>query len=286
VLRRDVEFGPIPGGDKPALKKPGAEKLASFFGLMPRFDDVATTEDWTGEAHGGEPFFYYRQKCNLYRGDLLVASADGSCNSWEKKYRYRKADRICPNCGAAAVFRSKNKPEWYCWSKKGGCGATFPVNDERITGQETGQVKNSDVAEQVNTILKMAQKRALVAAVLIATNASDYFTQDVDDFIEGEWQEVIPQNFTQAPPPPPEPLIQEPPSEKLPTLDYSSLPEPVRTMKNSKGTLYTDISSTQLVYMANALDKALRNNGLSDDEKAEKSDKLAAARAMLDFRAG
>jgi len=55
-------------------------------------------------------------------------------------------------------------------------------------------------------------------------------------------------------------------------------------MKNSKGTLYTDISSTQLVYMANALDKALRNNGLSDDEKAEKSDKLAAARAILDYR--
>jgi hypothetical protein len=29
----------------------------------------------------------------------------------------------------------------------------------------------------------MAQKRALVAMILIATNASDYFTQDMEDFV-------------------------------------------------------------------------------------------------------
>ena len=46
--------------------------------------------------------------------------------------------------------------------------------------------QNDTIAEQTNTILKMAQKRALVAAVLIATNASDYFTQDLDDFVTGE----------------------------------------------------------------------------------------------------
>lgn len=33
----------------------------------------------------------------------------------------------------------------------------------------------------VNTIMKMAQKRALVAAVLIVCGASEYFTQDLDD---------------------------------------------------------------------------------------------------------
>jgi hypothetical protein len=33
----------------------------------------------------------------------------------------------------------------------------------------------------VNTIQKMAQKRALVAATLLATSASEFFTQDVED---------------------------------------------------------------------------------------------------------
>jgi hypothetical protein len=37
------------------------------------------------------------------------------------------------------------------------------------------------VADVVNTIQKMAQRRALVAATLIATSASEFFTQDVED---------------------------------------------------------------------------------------------------------
>jgi hypothetical protein len=32
-----------------------------------------------------------------------------------------------------------------------------------------------------NTIMKMAQKRAFVGAILIATGASEYFTQDIED---------------------------------------------------------------------------------------------------------
>ena len=184
VLREGVDFGAaFPGSEKPALLKPGAEKMVSFFGLSPVFEDVVTIEDWTGEAHSGEPFFYYRQKCKLYKGDHLIATADGSCNSWEKKYRYRNAERVCPICGNASIFKSKQKPEFYCWAKKGGCGATFQLNDNRIIGQELGQVKNPDVADITNTIVKMAQKRALVAAVLIGTAVSDYFTQDIDDFV-------------------------------------------------------------------------------------------------------
>jgi hypothetical protein len=189
VLKRDVDYGVTPGtSDKPSLKKPGAEKMASFFGLASVFEDVKTVEDWTGAEHGGEPFFYYRQTCKLYRGDRLIGSADGSCNSWEKKYRYRNSERVCPTCGKATIIKGKAEygGGFICFGKKGGCGAKFADNDPAIVNQEVGQVKNPDVPELVNTILKMAQKRALVAAVLIATNASDYFTQDLDDFVTGE----------------------------------------------------------------------------------------------------
>jgi hypothetical protein len=43
------------------------------------------------------------------------------------------------------------------------------------------RIPNPDVADVVNTIQKMAQKRALVAATLIATSASEFFTQDMED---------------------------------------------------------------------------------------------------------
>jgi hypothetical protein len=189
VLHEGTDYGVTPGtNDKPSLKKPGAEKMASFFGLAPTFEDVSIVEDWTGADHNGEPFFYYRQKVKLWRGERLIASADGSCNSWEKKYRYRSSERVCPSCGKPTIIKGKEEygGGFLCYGKKGGCGAKFPDNSPEILNQPVGQVKNPDVAELTNTILKMAQKRALVAGVLIATNASDYFTQDLDDFVTGE----------------------------------------------------------------------------------------------------
>lgn len=176
------------------------------------FEDVQCIEDWTGEDHNGEPFFYYRQRCKLYRGDRFIASADGSCNSWEKKYRYRQSTRVCPACGKETIIKGKAEygGGWVCFAKKGGCGSKYSDGDPAIEGQQAGQIKNPDIAEQVNTILKMAQKRALVAATLIATGASDYFTQDLDDFvIEGNYHESAPE---QPPAPPPAPTHKQPPA--------------------------------------------------------------------------
>jgi hypothetical protein len=183
VLRRDVDYGVIPGTEKFTLLKPGAEKLTTFFGLSTRFRLLERIEDWTGAAHDGEPFFYYLYRCQLHRGDWLVAEADGSCNSREQKYRWREAQRVCPECQQAAIIRGREEygGGYVCFRKKGGCGAKFLIGDQAIESQPVGRVPNPDIADQVNTIQKMAQKRSLVAAVLIAVNASEFFTQDVED---------------------------------------------------------------------------------------------------------
>ena len=44
------------------------------------------------------------------------------------------------------------------------------------------RIENDDVFSQVNTILKMAKKRALVDAALSAGRLSEVFTQDIEDF--------------------------------------------------------------------------------------------------------
>lgn len=188
IMKPGVDYGTVPGSTKNTLLKAGAEKATSFFGLSARFKDAEVVEDFTGKDHEGEPFFFYRRTCELWRGDTLVASVDGSCNSFEKKYRYRSSERVCPHCGKAAIIKGKEEygGGWVCFKKKQGCGATFQDNDPAITSQQAGQIKNPDVADQANTILKMADKRALVAATLIATGLSEYFTQDVEDFITGE----------------------------------------------------------------------------------------------------
>ena len=190
IMREGLDFGKVPGtGDKPTLLKPGAEKLTTFFGLSKRFVLVEKVEDWTGKDHGGEAFFYYLYRCQLYKGDLLIAECDGSANSWESKYRYRKAERVCPQCGQATIIKGKKEygGGWLCFAKKGGCGAKFADGDKAIEAQEVGRIVNPDPADIVNTLQKMSQKRALVGSTLLAVNGSDYFTQDVEDYIEGDY---------------------------------------------------------------------------------------------------
>jgi hypothetical protein len=194
IMKQGVDYGRIPGtSDKPTLLKPGAEKLSTFFGLTPIFIPVAIIEDWTGVDHKGEAFFYYRYRCELHRNGNLVASSEGSCNSWESKYRYRKAERVCPSCGQAAIIKGKAEygGGWLCFGKKGGCGMKFMEGDAAIESQEVGRILNPDIADQVNTVQKMAQKRSLIAAVLLAVNASEFFTQDIEDMVvEGKWTPV------------------------------------------------------------------------------------------------
>lgn len=195
LMNEGVDYGAIPGaGDKKTLLKPGAEKLATFFGLSKRFILVEKTEDWTGKDHDGEAFFNYLYRCALYVGETLIAESDASANSFESKYRYRKGERTCPACGVAAIIKGKAEygGGWICFGKKGGCGAKFSDNSLEISSQMVGRILNADICDQVNTLQKMAQKRALVGAVLLAVNASEFFTQDLDDFENGETVNVTP----------------------------------------------------------------------------------------------
>lgn len=198
-LKKDIDYGTIDGVSKPTLLKPGAEKIGSLFGLSPKFECVDKILNFTGEGNpDNEPFFYFEYRCNIYKGEMFIASCDGSCNSWEKKYRYRKGGLKCPNCGKQTLMRNKFGDGYYCNPKRGGCGMNFKRDDKRITGQTIEDQKNFDTAEQVNTFQKMAQKRAYVGAILIACNLSEYYTQDIED-METFSPETIEGNFTEIP---------------------------------------------------------------------------------------
>jgi hypothetical protein len=181
VMKEDVHYGVIPGTEKPTLLKPGAEKLCLLFRLRPKF-----ARELREEADG---HLTVTSVCSLYHiptGDCLVEEMAGRCSTRESKYAYRKGQRVCPKCGAAAIRKNKDGKTWQCmgFGDMGGCWEKFPINDPDITGQQTGRVANPDIADQYNTVLKMADKRALVAAVLIATGASDIFAQDLEDLPE------------------------------------------------------------------------------------------------------
>lgn len=180
----DGDYGVIPGtGARKVLLLPGAQKLCRMRGLAPDYEILTQDEDWTGERHAGEVFFNYVIKCIIFREDRRMGSGVGACNSFEKKYRYTNAQRVCPACGGAFIFVDKNKGGFFCWKSKGGCGAQFPVgtpHEKVLQSQDAGRVNNPDAADLQNTILKMAKKRAYIDATLSVVGASEFFTQDVE----------------------------------------------------------------------------------------------------------
>lgn len=180
IMKTDVHFGKVPGcGDKPTLLKPGAEAISSTFQLSPKYT-ISKTELAGGHRE-------YEIVCDLYAlNGNFVGSGVGSATTMEGKYRFRKAEQVCPECGKNTIIKGKKEygGGWLCYKNKGGCGAKFPDGDPQIENQGMGRVEHDNPADYYNTVLKMAKKRAFVDAILTTTGASDIFTQDIEDMPE------------------------------------------------------------------------------------------------------
>jgi len=213
AMVEDEHYGTIPGcGTKKVLLKPGAEKLGLMFRLAPKYTiDRYELQDGHRE---------YEVTCTLTHipTGQIWGEGVGTCSTMESKFRYRKAERVCPECGVAAIIKGKAEygGGWLCYKKKGGCGAKWNDGAEEIEGQEVGKIENENLADQYNTVKKIAKKRALVDATLTATAASDIFTQDIAD-PEIENVTIISETTIKPVEPKKEKKIEEPKAEKKKT---------------------------------------------------------------------
>jgi hypothetical protein len=152
VLTEGTDYGTIPGmGDKPSLFKPGAEKLNQWFGFGFSNDRGETDRNPDGTRLG------VTYRCTITK-DLAdghtfrVATCEGYAGYDEERF-YISAEAAERKERANAVRYRRNP------------------NPSKFT----------EYRAPWNTILKMAQKRAFVGAVLDATAAGGLFTQDLED---------------------------------------------------------------------------------------------------------
>lgn len=223
-MKEGQDYGKVGDSSKPSLLQPGAQKLCEMYSLAPVFDIVDSIKDW---EHG---FFYFEIRCSLFlKGtQVLVAQGLGSCNSKEGRYAYRwVTERKLPPGVAKGDCQSRQLP-----SKNGG---TFSLY----------RVENEDPYSLVNTIEKMACKRALVAATLQATRSSGIFTQDLEDIIEGEGYVVEePSQKPREPKPAPKPPRAASPPGAAQAADPAEDPSGPPTCHDCKKVIvaYTDSS--------------------------------------------
>ena len=133
--------------------------MVRLLGLADEYQ-VESVKDWE------RPFFHFQVTCGLRHlgTGSLVATGVGECNSLEARYRWR----------------------WVFNSELDQLGLPTEGLRTRSINTRNGKAKqyrieNDDIFSQVNTILKMSKKRALVDAALSAGRLSNIFTQDMED---------------------------------------------------------------------------------------------------------
>lgn len=176
VMLKGQHYGVIPGcGDKPALLKPGAEKILEAFRLAPDpiVEDLSTSDE-----------IRYRVKVRITHQitGKFIGAGIGECSSGEEKYKWRSAVND-EEFNATPEDRKRLK------YKKGWNGRA----DEKIK-----QIRTNP-SDQANTILKMAKKRALVDGAITVTSASDIFAQDIDEMEVEVPPQAAPTPISQAP---------------------------------------------------------------------------------------
>ncbi|HDH03239.1 MAG TPA: hypothetical protein ENH15_03225 [Actinobacteria bacterium] len=171
ITRKDGK----PISDKPSLFKPGAEHLLNMFEvdcepevvpeLTYKAEDLSVV-DLTIKMVG-----YHRHSKER------LGAAMGAGTSREAKW----SRPMCPDC-AGGVWdnrsskRDSSAPEWKRQL------ADFTCKDKcGWKGQNGGEMRTGFNPDQFNTIVKIVNKRALVALALTVTGASHFFGQDLED---------------------------------------------------------------------------------------------------------
>ena len=153
ALVRDTDYGIIKGTKNPTLLKPGAERIAVAFGVSIAYEVTEREID-----HDRKVSWKKREKKwrNQHDGDREFTWLEVSGESLGL-YRYVvRCDLVSRQTGM---------------SVGNGMGCCSTMESKYIDRPR----------ELENTVLKMASKRALVAAVLNTFGLSDRFTQDMED---------------------------------------------------------------------------------------------------------
>lgn len=160
AMKKDQDYGVIPGTDKPTLLKAGAEKLNELYGYSAVLKNISEQKDY-------ETGFYEAvvtvQLISKKTGEI-VAEGVGCANTYESRYRYRW---VFANQLPKGIDKDSLKSE----TKQGKSGEYTRY-----------RIENDNLFDLWNTVLKMAKKRAYVDVTLSATRSSGIFTQDMEDF--------------------------------------------------------------------------------------------------------
>ncbi|MDR6880395.1 hypothetical protein [Bacillus sp. 3255] len=167
VMQEGVDYGIIPGTDKPTLLKPGAEGLCEFYNFAPTIASKVEDKNFETGYYGVDITIRL-----IHRGSgAIIGEGVGHANTFESRYRWRWVSE-------KDLLRGTEKEDLVSKERSGKYGK-----------YQSYRIENDDMHSIWNTVLKMAKKRALVDATLAATRSSGIFTQteqELEAYLAGE----------------------------------------------------------------------------------------------------
>lgn len=168
----ETDFGTVPGVNKNFLKQPGAEKIAQWLHVRPRYEtQVTPVPDNPGhiEVHG---------RCKIMAvtpaGEFELFSGPlASCTTMESNYRFRWLDM--------------DPQPTFDWAKtegkigKGlGTHRSFKKDDKWVWQQRH---PNPNIFDEHNKVRQIGEKRMLVKAIRNWGALSEIFTEDPSEWV-------------------------------------------------------------------------------------------------------
>jgi len=169
-LKKEVDYYTqlFPGQTKPVLGDSGAQVIMNAFNCRPRHH----VEEHTVEGNKGQETIRYVIRTELVHRihEVVLAEGLGSASSDEVKYKYRwvEEEELKEEFGFSEeeleTFKSRDKKR--------------RIDEKWVTVKEY-RVRNPEILDLDNTILKMCAKRSEVDAVMGLPGVSRVFTQDL-----------------------------------------------------------------------------------------------------------
>ena len=157
LMKNETHYGTVPGcGDKQVLLKPGAELIMTLF----RLGSELKVEEF---SDGFDVRYRVTARGFHIPTGNTVGYGIGEASTSEKKYKWRAA--VCHD-----EFEATPETRRQIAYLKDYNGSVKMIEQVR-----------QNPADILNTVLKMAKKRAQVDLCLTATACSDIFVQDMDD---------------------------------------------------------------------------------------------------------
>lgn len=152
VLVEGTDYGTIPGVSRPSLFKSGAEWLLKWGGFGHKLEPVETERDADGRKYG----VTYRCTVSLLHDPAAVVSTcDGYAGYDEDRFSQTVEELEAKERAMATRYQRPARADKWA----------------------------APYRAPWNSVLKMAEKRALVGATLQACAASGLFTQDMEDVV-------------------------------------------------------------------------------------------------------